>query len=220
MKSMDGKPLPHRILVAAIDVFMERGFDQASMDDVAARAGTTKRTVYAHFGSKEALFRAALAEAVAWFLRDLPPPTDVAQPHAALEAFAARFLELCTTRGSVRLQRVAMSLAERFPELGAMLHREVIEAAESRVAGYLAALARDRGLGGGAEPEAWGARAARQFLDLATAGPRYATLLGAREPLDGPPGPDPSPQVDREPIRHATVLFLTGIGLTSHQPEC
>ncbi|WP_176559562.1 TetR/AcrR family transcriptional regulator [Rubellimicrobium roseum] len=217
MKSTDSLPLPVAILHAAMETFMERGYDQTSMDEVAARARTTKRTVYSHYGNKEALFRAALGQAVELFLGKLQAPSDLREPADELEAFAARFCELCTVRGSVRLQRVAMGLAERFPDIGHMLHRDVIERAEAMMAGYLAALARDRDLVAGAEAEIWGAKAARLFLNLATGSQRFQTLLGAREPLDGPPGPETSPQVDREPIARAVALFLAGIGVEGGQ---
>lgn len=44
------------ILAAAREVFQERGFDQASMDDIAAHMGSSKATLYRYFASKEALF--------------------------------------------------------------------------------------------------------------------------------------------------------------------
>ena len=48
------------ILDGATTVFAAEGFDRANMDAIAARAGVTKPTLYARFGSKEALFRAAV----------------------------------------------------------------------------------------------------------------------------------------------------------------
>jgi AcrR family transcriptional regulator len=48
------------ILDAAATVFAAEGFDRANMDTIAARAGTTKPTLYARFGSKEDLFAAAV----------------------------------------------------------------------------------------------------------------------------------------------------------------
>ena len=52
-----------RILEAAIQVFEERGFGAASVDQIAQRAGVAKGTVYLHFPSKEALFVEALKHA-------------------------------------------------------------------------------------------------------------------------------------------------------------
>lgn len=49
-----------RILVAAARTFAEVDYAEAKMDDIAARAGSTKQTVYTRFGSKEALYRACV----------------------------------------------------------------------------------------------------------------------------------------------------------------
>src|SRR5436305_6455478 len=49
-----------KMLDAACAVFAAEGFDRANMETIAARAGTTKPTLYAHFGSKEELFTATV----------------------------------------------------------------------------------------------------------------------------------------------------------------
>jgi AcrR family transcriptional regulator len=54
------KVAERKILDAACAVFAAEGFDRANMADIAARAGTTKPTLYARFGSKDALFAAAV----------------------------------------------------------------------------------------------------------------------------------------------------------------
>jgi len=54
-----GDKLREHILWTAKDVFLEMGFERASMDVVASRAETSKRSLYAHFESKEKLFLAA-----------------------------------------------------------------------------------------------------------------------------------------------------------------
>ena len=50
-----------RILDAAYGLFWRQGFLRVSMDDIAARAGVTKRTLYQHFSSKDDLIKSALA---------------------------------------------------------------------------------------------------------------------------------------------------------------
>jgi TetR/AcrR family transcriptional regulator len=57
------------IFQAAIDVFSEKGFDKATMDDIAARANVAKGTIYYHFKSKEELFLFLVEEGVE-LLRD------------------------------------------------------------------------------------------------------------------------------------------------------
>ena len=63
--SPDSSPRPdsrHRIVDAAIDLFAQRGYHASSMRDIAEGAGIKAASIYAHFGSKEALLRAILAE--------------------------------------------------------------------------------------------------------------------------------------------------------------
>lgn len=211
MKTIEGLPVRDAILRVAIPTFVERGYEKASMDEVAARASTTKRTVYAHFGSKEVLFRAALARAVELFLSELPELGDTARPAEELEAFAARFGDLCTWRGAVRLQRVVMAESERFPDLGAMLHREVIETTERKVADYLVQL-RDpaSALGDDEDAGRWAAGMARLFINMTSGPQRFATLLEARQPAREHPDHMPPPDLDRAHIRRAVRVFLAG----------
>jgi AcrR family transcriptional regulator len=54
-----------RLLDAARAVFAEEGFRQATMEAIAVRASSTKPTLYAHFGTKEALYQAAVARETA-----------------------------------------------------------------------------------------------------------------------------------------------------------
>src|SRR5215210_90760 len=51
------------IVSAAAEAFRERGFDAASMADVACRVGGSKATLYSYFASKEDLFAAVMMQA-------------------------------------------------------------------------------------------------------------------------------------------------------------
>lgn len=55
---------PSELIAAALDLFVERGFAATRLDDVAARAGVSKGTLYLYFESKEALFKAVIEEAI------------------------------------------------------------------------------------------------------------------------------------------------------------
>jgi AcrR family transcriptional regulator len=213
MKTIDGLTVPEAILRMAIPTFVERGYEKASMDEVAARASTTKRTVYAHYRSKDGLFRAALAKAVEMFLSELPRLDATADPTSELERFAVRFTEMCTWRGAVSLQRVVIAEAGRFPDLGAMLHRDVIQRTERLVADYLSHFRME------AVPRPTACD--RRVLDMAslflnmTSGPlRFATLLQAQVPAQDHPDVKPSAAVDRDYIRRAVQVFVTGSGLS------
>ena len=53
-------PKRDSILSAAVQAFMQEGYDKTSMDKIAEVAGASKRTVYNHFTSKEELFQAVV----------------------------------------------------------------------------------------------------------------------------------------------------------------
>src|ERR1700722_6848027 len=105
-----------RILWAAKRVLLEKGLDEASMDDVADRAGTTKPTVYAHFKSKAELFAAVVEYIKGLFPGKLrSPDAYAAEPVEAIARFCARFVELLCWRDAVGYERVALAAAGRSP---------------------------------------------------------------------------------------------------------
>jgi AcrR family transcriptional regulator len=211
MKTIHGMPMPEAILHMAIETFVELGYAKASMDEVAARASTTKRTVYAYFGSKDDLFRAALAKAVQLFHAELPRLEDADHPARQLEDFAVAFGDHCSWRGAVRLQQVVMGEMDRFSDLGVMLHRDIIEWAEAMVADYL----RSVDCAQQTRPENWHTEISRLFLNMSTGYQRFATLLQARQPAAEHPQAKAPPEFERERIRLAVGIILRGTGLAT-----
>ena len=55
---------PEEITAAALELFVERGFANTRLEDVAARAGISKGTLYLYFANKEELFKAVVREAL------------------------------------------------------------------------------------------------------------------------------------------------------------
>ena len=116
------------ILDAALDVFSDKGFADARLDDVAARAGVAKGTIYLYFPSKEALFEALVHTGIAI------PIETVEQKVLALDLPAEATLrmlfdflrrEVLGTRRK-EIVRLILSEAGRFPEIAAVYHREVV----------------------------------------------------------------------------------------------
>src|SRR3984957_16571278 len=112
-----GSVLREHILWVAKDVFLEMGFERASMDVVAARAETSKRSLYAHFENKEKLFLAVIELVRGLFLTSLKMPGDYSdKPAEALVMFCSRYLEIMLYERSIQMCRVTMAESSRFPE--------------------------------------------------------------------------------------------------------
>lgn len=106
------------IISAAITEFNNLGFATATMDGIAARAEVSKRTVYNHFSSKEALFlqitdRVCKAVAQATEMAYDPEKTVEEQ----LLELARRQLELVTSHDFLTMARVTLPERVRNPEL-------------------------------------------------------------------------------------------------------
>jgi AcrR family transcriptional regulator len=135
-----GDALREHILWVAKGVFLELGFERASMDEVASRAQTSKRSVYAHFASKERLFLAIIELVRGLFLARIKEPAVYStKPAEALEAFCARYLEALLYESSVQLLRISMAETTRFPEGAAQHHDVVFTEVVARVSSYLKA---------------------------------------------------------------------------------
>ena len=105
------------ILAAAVQVFIEEGFDNASMDRIAERANASKRTVYNHFASKDELFHAVIAK----FIREQQALKQIAfDPKRSLEDqlsdFADAILFAISTPTHLGLSRILNAMFTREPE--------------------------------------------------------------------------------------------------------
>ena len=116
------------ILDAALDEFAERGFANARLEDVAARAGVAKGTVYLYVPSKEALFEELVRTGIAVPVQELQARVLASDmPTEALLRMLFAFV-VREVLGSKRREivRLVLSEANRFPDIAALYHREVI----------------------------------------------------------------------------------------------
>ena len=83
---------PAELLAAALDTFAAKGFAATRMEDIAARAGVAKGTVYLYYPSKEAIFEALVREAILPNIARLEALVQAAPPGAACAAAQLRLL--------------------------------------------------------------------------------------------------------------------------------
>ena len=108
------------IMAAATRVFLERGYPGTSVDDIAAEAGVSKRTVYNVFDDKEQLFRAIIGDAIATaerFSSELVATSAESADAATVLMTLGRELAASVFGGRVvPLRRLLIGEAGRFPE--------------------------------------------------------------------------------------------------------
>jgi TetR/AcrR family transcriptional repressor of mexJK operon len=123
-RSETGSPKADKILEAAQHIFAGCGYGTASMDAIAAEAGVSKATVYAHFSSKERLFAAMARSECKRFMAQMEIPANVEQLalRPALTHIARNFLELALTPRILSICRVVIAESRRFPELGPIFY--------------------------------------------------------------------------------------------------
>ena len=109
------------IVDAARTLFLRRGYAGTSMDDVAAAAAVSKQTVYKNFADKQRLFTEVITGDIARTEQEgatLPDGIrDAADLETALRAFARQHVADVLHPDLVRMRRVVLGEAERFPEL-------------------------------------------------------------------------------------------------------
>ncbi|GIZ53257.1 TetR family transcriptional regulator [Noviherbaspirillum aridicola] len=130
---------PQELLAAALDLFVERGFAATRLDDVAARAGVSKGTLYLYFANKEELFKAVVRENV------LPALGEAEDTVGSFEGSTADlFREIVfgwwDRIGHSKVSGISkLMLAEsnNFPEVAEFYRDEVIARADAMIASLL-----------------------------------------------------------------------------------
>ena len=196
-----GDTLREHILWAASEVFLDGGFERASMDVVAGRAQTSKTSLYAHFQSKEKLFQAFLGMIRGIVLEHLKTPGDYPGPPAeAVTQFCGRYLEILLFDNSIRLCRVSLAETTRFPEGAGRYFDLVFTAVQARLGDYLATSL-------GLSPEAAAGAAERLLGQILY--PRFSRVLFGLEPPAKQFDPDGlAADFDLRPIRRAVANVL------------
>jgi AcrR family transcriptional regulator len=188
-----------QILDGARKVFMDLGFDGASMGEIARSAGVSKGTLYVYFADKNRLFEAIVEETAleqGEIAFDSGPAGDAA---TTLSEFGAAYIGMILRPDGGSAIRTVMAIAERMPEVGRRYYERVLQKTINRLAGHLGVHQKagelaidDREL------------AASQFLLTCQASLFLPFIFQA--------APPPSPDRVAEVIASAVRMFLAAYG--------
>jgi len=115
-------------MAAALELFVEKGFAGTRLDDVAARAGVSKGTLYLYFDSKEALFKAVIQEGIVPILEQGAGLVDGFKGSAAdlLRKLIGEWWQRIGSTSLAGVPKLMVSEAGNFPELASYYHDTVI----------------------------------------------------------------------------------------------
>src|SRR6202022_2453065 len=128
-----------QIIDGARKVFMDLGFDGASMAEIARSAGVSKGTLYVYFADKSRLFEAIVEEEMLDQQKvafNFDPQRDVA---TTLREFGQAYIQLLCRPGGGSAIRTLLAIAGRMPDGGRVYYEHVLEKTISRLAFYLEA---------------------------------------------------------------------------------
>ncbi len=186
------------LLNIALDIFLEKGFEQTTIEEIATQVGMSKRTVYARYADKGALFKATVRQAVERYTvpREALEKIATCDLEETLVAIARLRITNVRTPVATKLQRILTTQSYRFPELFNTAFEEgagpTIDFISDLFVRYSA-----EGKINVTEPH----RAATAFLSLVVGGPARIIVSGNK--LD-------DAAIEKH-VRFAVGIFLRGI---------
>ncbi len=120
---------PGELLAAALELFVEKGFAATRVDEVAARAGVSKGTLFLYFSSKEELFKAVVRESIGGRLdewKQIPDQFD-GPSKALIQRMGRAWWEHIGMTQASGITKLVLSEAAAFPEMATFYRQEVIE---------------------------------------------------------------------------------------------
>jgi TetR/AcrR family transcriptional regulator, mexJK operon transcriptional repressor len=163
------------LLDAALEEFLEHGFELTTIEMVAARVSMTRRTVYAKYVDKAALFNAAVQRAIERQIvpHDVLAGFDQGDLAATLESVARLRISQAMTPNGLRLQRIINTESYRFPGIFTANFEQSAKPVLEFVAGVL-----DRAIAAGQISPIDSGAAASAFMSMVVSGQVRAIVSG------------------------------------------
>jgi AcrR family transcriptional regulator len=198
-RTTKGKERIDALKEAAITMFLEDGYQAASLDALISQVGGSRRNVYDHFGGKQGLFTeavVALCDEISAPLNDMV--IDGADPEKSLRLFGRGMLDIVLAPRTLALHRMMISEGGRFPALA----QSIWDAGYMNGQRVLSQWIRDGQAVGLLRADCEAERLAEDFINLTATTPQLKALVGLQPPLNEH---EIEAMVDR-----AVTIFLNG----------
>ena len=132
---------PAEILAAALEVFAERGFQAARLEEVAKRAGVSKGALYLYFETKADLFRAVVTDAISPNIERVKAMASAEVPfeQAARMGIGMLARTVATDRRVSGVVKLVIAESRNHPELATIWHETVVVPALGVITGLIRA---------------------------------------------------------------------------------
>ena len=135
-----------QIIEGARRVFIDKGFEAASMNDITREAGVSKGTIYVYFENKEELFEALIEEERGTIFKNMYEVLDHFEDlRNTLVKFGMGLSAKITSAKVIQAQRTVVGASDRIPELGARFYERGPKRGHDKVMAFLSE-AVERGL--------------------------------------------------------------------------
>jgi AcrR family transcriptional regulator len=188
----------NNIVRSAAKLFLEKGYESVSINDIIDVAGGSKGTIYAHFGSKEKLFAAVVEQMCA----DVTIQIDT-RPSGAMDdqltRIARSFMSKVLSPQILRFHRLMTSIGRTFPEAGRLFYDTGPSTAYRIIADWIALQQREGRIRDDADPH----RLAILFHDMLIGDQQLRWLTSASTDKER------AKRIDQT-VRLSVMIFLQG----------
>jgi TetR/AcrR family transcriptional repressor of mexJK operon len=186
-----------RLVRMAAPLFLKKGYDNVSIDEIIGVVGGSKATIYAWFGGKEGLFEAVVRQKCSHVILAIHVDT-AGSLEAQLIEIGQSFLAVVLSPPILEFHRLMVSIGRTFPEIGRLFYKTGPDSAYSIVARWIAKQQKDGRIGEG-DPY----RLAVLFLDMLIGEHQLGWLTSVQRAAR-------RDKID-ETVRIAVKVFLRGV---------
>lgn len=162
------------LISVAGELFLERGFDDVSVEELISRVGGSRSNIYSHFGGKHGLFKEAMTRLCAEIAKPLEQLDIQGDPDEVLPLLGRQLLKSALSPRTLALHRLLVNEGRRFPKVSHAMWEVSYDKVVAILAQWIAQqqMRPDQGLSGAVPAKAL----AEQFVSMVASTAKYALL--------------------------------------------